>query len=415
MSPLQAIYIHPLGRALMHRLGPAVWRLPAVLRRRLCHESGVPRLPGVRVWHFGQAERVRPAVPWGRGVAPTFGHRLAARPYRCARPFVAELPQAWLVGQHACVVSPQGRVLLTAFRDQARILGLEPNADLVDWLNLGGWRRPFEPRLADVFPMVNRLDPNYYHWLVEYCGQLEGLAHYERETGRRPKILIRKGGPAFHRASLELLGIAPDRIIEWDPAQGPIAAERVIVASLPGNRVACSPSNLRWLRDRFLQSVEANLPDRPGRRLYIRRKTGAWRSIVNDDQVASLLEAHGFETVRAEGLSFAEQVRLFADAELIVGMHGAGLANLLFAPRAAVIELTGAYGGGEYFSMAAALGNPYAALPCAPGGADGHDVVVDAPALESLLRAIMVQPRMPVRGSAQPAQLPRPLPEAQPA
>ena len=41
------------------------------------------------------------------------------------------------------------------------------------------------------------------------------------------------------------------------------------------------------------------------------------------------------------GLSFAEQVALFAEAEVVVGPHGAGLTNCVFmAPGGALIELT---------------------------------------------------------------------------
>ena len=48
----------------------------------------------------------------------------------------------------------------------------------------------------------------------------------------------------------------------------------------------------------------------------------------------------GFEVIDPGALSPAEQVRAFAEAECIVGPHGAGLTNLAFAaPGAAVVEL----------------------------------------------------------------------------
>jgi capsular polysaccharide biosynthesis protein len=79
-------------------------------------------------------------------------------------------------------------------------------------------------------------------------------------------------------------------------------------------------------------------------------------------------------TVRPEELTFVEQVRLFRDADLIVGQHGAGLTNCLFSSGAHVIELHGGYGGGEYYSLCSALGLAYRVVRCE---ASGDDLVVD--------------------------------------
>ena len=53
-----------------------------------------------------------------------------------------------------------------------------------------------------------------------------------------------------------------------------------------------------------------------------------------------MLEPLGFEAIDPGAMSPAEQVRAFAEAECMVGPHGAGLTNLAFAPAgAAVVEL----------------------------------------------------------------------------
>ena len=53
---------------------------------------------------------------------------------------------------------------------------------------------------------------------------------------------------------------------------------------------------------------------------------------MNEDECASVLTRHGFRFVHPETLSFDEETKLFASAEIVVGLHGAGLANLLFCP-----------------------------------------------------------------------------------
>src|SRR5690606_35129701 len=51
------------------------------------------------------------------------------------------------------------------------------------------------------------------------------------------------------------------------------------------------------------------------------------------------LEPLGFVRTRLESLPVEEQISLFHDAEFVVAPHGAGLANLLYALRAKVLEL----------------------------------------------------------------------------
>ena len=64
------------------------------------------------------------------------------------------------------------------------------------------------------------------------------------------------------------------------------------------------------------------------------------RRVKNEAELVAALEPLGFEAVDPGVLAPAEQVRAFAEAEYIVGPHGARLTNLAFAaPGAAVIEL----------------------------------------------------------------------------
>ena len=311
---LKQLYQYPLIRRACWRFGPAVWRLPAVLRWRLQMKSQIAWLPGVRVWRFHKRESVRPSLAIPQPY-PTFGHRIAARPFRAGPRFVAEMERAWLVGQHATPITPDGRILLTPFRDQPGMMALEPHPELEDFVKTQAWRRHHaNPEWSCVCSFVNRLDSNYFHWLVEWCGQLEGLLHYADKTGAMPKILIRQGGASFQRASLELLGVKANAILEWNSIQEPRLVSKLIVSSIPGVRIASSPQNLTWLRARFLQCAGiAQDKVQPMRRIYIPRKRGGWRSVVNDEEVRTALQREGFDILSPEKLSLAEQIRLFSE------------------------------------------------------------------------------------------------------
>lgn len=69
------------------------------------------------------------------------------------------------------------------------------------------------------------------------------------------------------------------------------------------------------------------------------------RSIRNHAELRDAVEKavkppFQFQNVQLEVLSFSEQVRLFANAALVIGQHGAGLANCIWMqPHSSVIEL----------------------------------------------------------------------------
>jgi hypothetical protein len=82
-------------------------------------------------------------------------------------------------------------------------------------------------------------------------------------------------------------------------------------------------------------------PPRRQRRIFVSRALArdGQRHVVNEAEVMALLGGQGFERVVLERLPPAEQIELFHDAACVVAAHGAGLANLLFARQADVVEL----------------------------------------------------------------------------
>jgi capsular polysaccharide biosynthesis protein len=99
------------------------------------------------------------------------------------------------------------------------------------------------------------------------------------------------------------------------------------------------------LRARLLKGVQAIAPKRSGlkrskRRLYVSRRGHPMRVMVNETALEAALVRRGFQILRPEGLSAADQIRLFAQAEVIVGPTGAGLTNAIFAaPGCTVVEI----------------------------------------------------------------------------
>ena len=70
-------------------------------------------------------------------------------------------------------------------------------------------------------------------------------------------------------------------------------------------------------------------PKAPGRKVFLNRKSFYQRNIKNIKSIEAILSENGFEMVYAEDLSYEQQVHLFREVKYFVGIHGAGLTNLL--------------------------------------------------------------------------------------
>ncbi len=67
-----------------------------------------------------------------------------------------------------------------------------------------------------------------------------------------------------------------------------------------------------------------------GRKIFLKRSVDQGRMISNAEEIEKLMEALGFEIVENGLLNFEEQLNLYRSAAVVVGIHGAGLINLIF-------------------------------------------------------------------------------------
>lgn len=101
------------------------------------------------------------------------------------------------------------------------------------------------------------------------------------------------------------------------------------------------------------------------KRIYIDRSNSPSRKIVNNNDFIALLKRHQFNVVRLEDHSFDQQVNIFRSAEIVLGVHGAGLTNMVFSERcdAKMLEvLPPLCATSDYWKLAAAYGFGYDAF-----------------------------------------------------
>ncbi len=120
-----------------------------------------------------------------------------------------------------------------------------------------------------------------------------------------------------------------------------------------------SPYALTLMGKHLGSVLEKPLPALPTR-VFLRRGS-LTRTMINEPQIEAKLVSRGFSIIQPESLSFAEQYHLFANAEVIVGATGAGLANLVFCSKSArVVICLSTHPTHKFWywpNMAAALGN----------------------------------------------------------
>jgi hypothetical protein len=130
------------------------------------------------------------------------------------------------------------------------------------------------------------------------------------------------------------------------------------------------------------------VPETPcslGRRIYIsRNRPESTRAVADEEALTQLLSRFGIERVLCENLSLHEQIKLFRSAEAIVGPHGAGFANMMFAPKGCkIIELVGIdYPSPSNWILANTLEHRYYRIIC---GLENSKYIVDFKLLEMLL------------------------------
>jgi capsular polysaccharide biosynthesis protein len=180
--------------------------------------------------------------------------------------------------------------------------------------------------------LTTRGSENYYHFLTDVLPRLELL----RRAGEEPDAYLVNRVTRFQRDLLDHLGLTADRCLGSDKYPH-LRADELLAPSLPDANLTTPPWIVPWLREQFLPAALA----RPHRRLYVGRgDKKRTRRVENEADLLAALEPLGFEAIDPGAMSPAEQVRAFAEAECVVGPHGAGLTNLAFAPAgAAVVEL----------------------------------------------------------------------------
>lgn len=90
---------------------------------------------------------------------------------------------------------------------------------------------------------------------------------------------------------------------------------------------------LQQIRKRVTEYFNIDIATCKGiEKIFISRKNTKNRRLVNEEKVIELAKTHGFDVVFPEELELSEQIKIFSQAQIVLGATGAGFTNIMFCP-----------------------------------------------------------------------------------
>ena len=201
----------------------------------------------------------------------------------------------------------------------ALVESLGNNMHFYAWGGLIDMMRKPLPILSEIVTPCANL--GYYHWFLDAMGQVL-LAR--REQGNQVKVLVSSRASRFVREGLRFFGIMDDDLVYVD---GPVVVDKAVMVARNNDLGVIFQDNIDVLRLEIEKRCATTV--RPFRKIYVSRRLERNRSIRNEDEVERVVRDAGFEVCYFERMPFAEQIKTVSEARVIMGIHGAGLPNII--------------------------------------------------------------------------------------
>lgn len=265
------------------------------------------------------------------------------------------LEGGYAAGRFGALFDCKRRLVGEVFPDEFWLQSGPEIADMVEAAGRAMAAGSVERLDAEAVVVTSLWPSNYYHYLTE---ALPRLVWYREHLEARDGVVVTPLDQSFQRQFMELLGVPAQRLVPVDETCRRFP--RVHYLQPFQESMAVRPEAVVPVRDRVRAALGLGDGPAPGRRLYVSRE-GATRCVVNEDELVAALAPLGFERIVCGRLTVAEQVRTFAEAAIVVGAHGANLANILFMRGGTVVELMPqSYIEIPYWALANAVGVRYA-------------------------------------------------------
>ncbi|MFC7058800.1 glycosyltransferase family 61 protein [Halovenus salina] len=307
--------------------------------------------------------------------------------HRISKPFVGVLSDVTLVGSHPFVLYEGEYVKESSVKPTIQTLNFINSLSNTPKRIIGKNNTKQEIDVACL--LHHSWVDGYFHWIAETITRLEGVKEYEERTNSSPKLILGPNLNDFQRETLNLLGYSDNDLIQWTSAYGKV--KKLVIPTLRReiNPKIPSPFAYHWIREQLRNKCMEHVnTSKFSNRVYISRDDAEERRVVNESEVMKTLNGYGFEKYILSNMCVAEIIALFAQADVIVGPHGAGLTDIIYTEDVAVIEFHPEDRlNGVYFMITEQLNGWYGYLLCASKSKKTNDIVVNVDELEEVLIA----------------------------
>lgn len=230
-------------------------------------------------------------------------------------------------------------------------------------------------------------DTNYYHWTIETLARFRVWQTTKKKVKNLKILMNRFKSNSFQDQWLKIMGINHEDCIFMDEDKNYHLENIFYCASVGTNH--CSYSNVKLINQLVSEGNFENNSniERTNQfsKIFVCRKKGSVRSIHNHDEVMKIMMDKGFQVIYSEDFTISEQIKIFYSAQYIVGIHGSGLANIIFAQsNSHILELMPESSINPcFFDLANAKKQSYGYIVCKCSGAKNNQLLYVNPTLLS--------------------------------
>lgn len=240
--------------------------------------------------------------------------------------------------ENAFVVGDQGHV----FTRDGQFVNLCPSHTRLDPAKI---RHPIPllaKRLAGpVFHLTGRDHENHGHFLMQHLPRLMAARSFLESRGVKPTILVPTGHEKWQGRYLSTLGGLGERVVPC--RKGTVSVEQLhYVPMLWKEGYLGPPQYYRQMQACFrsFAGVDDTAPP-SGSPIFVTRQDAPTRRLSNEAEIIEICRRQfgDIDVMSLPKVPFAEQIRRFADAPLVIGPQGQGMTNIIFSRQTRMLIL----------------------------------------------------------------------------
>ncbi len=212
------------------------------------------------------------------------------------------------------VWTPEGHVLLESLGSLLRLMtwsGARPDVLM-----------SASTSTSDV-PVIPIGDTGYYHFVSEVLPALLQACQLCPDG----RVVVRPGVPRYVLDGIALAAQANGARLQVETAARPVRVQSAVLVSREEKSGFVRTSDLD-----SLSGLRGEIVDSPGI-VYVSRTRSPKRRLEQEARIENFASSLGATVLHTEELSLSEQITALSGVRVLIGMHGAGLVNMVWSHR----------------------------------------------------------------------------------